>query len=66
VLIVLVDHDLFKSVPLAERADKIVYDSRGIWPDQPCQEPATSKRHAGRHSTGEADFVAKRRSRPSA
>jgi UDP-N-acetyl-D-mannosaminuronic acid dehydrogenase len=66
VLIVLVDHDLFKSVPLAERADKIVYDSRGIWPDQPCQEPATSQRHAGRHSTGEADFVAKRRSRPSA
>jgi UDP-N-acetyl-D-mannosaminuronic acid dehydrogenase len=22
-------------VPLAERADKIVYDTRGIWPDQP-------------------------------
>jgi UDP-N-acetyl-D-mannosaminuronic acid dehydrogenase len=35
VLIVLVDHDVFKSVPLAERADKIVYDTRGIWPDQP-------------------------------
>jgi len=34
-MIVLVDHELFKSVPLDERADKIVYDTRGIWPDQP-------------------------------
>ncbi len=35
IMIVLVDHDMFKSVPLDERADKIVYDTRGIWPDQP-------------------------------
>jgi UDP-N-acetyl-D-mannosaminuronic acid dehydrogenase len=35
VLIVLVDHDVFRSVPLAERAGKAVYDTRGIWPDQP-------------------------------
>jgi len=35
ILIVLVDHDLFKSIPLSERANKIVYDTRGIWPDQP-------------------------------
>lgn len=35
ILIVLVDHDVFKSVPLDERADKHVYDTRGIWPDQP-------------------------------
>jgi len=35
ILIVLVDHDLFRSVPLAERAHKLVYDTRGIWPDQP-------------------------------
>ncbi|MCB2047572.1 MAG: UDP-N-acetyl-D-mannosamine dehydrogenase [Novosphingobium sp.] len=35
VLIVLVDHDLFRVVPLAERASKVVYDTRGIWPDQP-------------------------------
>ncbi|MFC4253801.1 UDP-N-acetyl-D-mannosamine dehydrogenase [Altererythrobacter xixiisoli] len=35
VLIVLVDHDVFRSVPLAERAHKAVYDTRGIWPDQP-------------------------------
>ncbi|BBC71404.1 UDP-N-acetyl-D-mannosaminuronic acid dehydrogenase [Altererythrobacter sp. B11] len=39
VLIVLVDHDVFKSVPLAERADKVVYDTRGIWPDQPQLAP---------------------------
>jgi UDP-N-acetyl-D-mannosaminuronic acid dehydrogenase len=34
-LITLVDHDAFKAIPLAERAGKIVYDVRGIWPDQP-------------------------------
>lgn len=40
--IVLVDHDIFKSVPLDERADKVVYDTRGIWPDQPAPVPAPS------------------------
>jgi UDP-N-acetyl-D-mannosaminuronic acid dehydrogenase len=35
ILIVLVDHDVFRVVPLAERADKLVYDTRGVWPDQP-------------------------------
>lgn len=35
IMIVLVDHDVFRSVPLVERADKLVYDARGIWPDQP-------------------------------
>jgi len=35
ILIVLVDHDVFRVVPLAERASKLVYDTRGIWPDQP-------------------------------
>ena len=34
-LIVLVDHDVFRVVPLVERAGKVVYDTRGIWPDQP-------------------------------
>ncbi|MBN8816714.1 MAG: UDP-N-acetyl-D-mannosamine dehydrogenase [Sphingomonas sp.] len=34
-MIVLVDHDVFKSVPLEERTDKVVLDTRGIWPDQP-------------------------------
>ncbi len=36
-LIVLVDHDIFKSVPLEERAAKSVYDTRGVWPDQPAR-----------------------------
>jgi UDP-N-acetyl-D-mannosaminuronic acid dehydrogenase len=35
VMIVLVDHDVFKSVPLEERVDKQVLDTRGIWADQP-------------------------------
>ena len=35
IMIVLVDHDIFKSIPLEERAGKHVLDSRGIWPDQP-------------------------------
>ena len=35
ILIVLVDHDQFKAVPLAERVGKLVYDTRGIWLDQP-------------------------------
>ncbi|OWK33265.1 UDP-N-acetyl-D-mannosamine dehydrogenase [Sphingomonas dokdonensis] len=34
-MIVLVDHDVFRSVPLEERATKQVLDTRGIWPDQP-------------------------------
>ena len=34
-MIVLVDHDLFRSVPLDERSGKAVLDTRGIWPDQP-------------------------------
>jgi UDP-N-acetyl-D-mannosaminuronic acid dehydrogenase len=40
ILIPLVDHDVFKSIPLAERAGKLVYDTRGIWPDQ---EPAKAQ-----------------------
>ncbi|MET4897242.1 UDP-N-acetyl-D-mannosamine dehydrogenase [Sphingomonadaceae bacterium jetA1] len=34
VMIVLVDHDLFRSVPLEERRGKTVLDTRGLWPDQ--------------------------------
>ncbi|MEO8722640.1 MAG: UDP-N-acetyl-D-mannosamine dehydrogenase [Sphingobium sp.] len=37
VFIVLVDHDMFKSVPVDERAGKAVYDTRGIWADQPAR-----------------------------
>ena len=49
ILIVLVDHDLFRVVPLAERVDKLVYDTRGIWPDQPVStnSPVTELRLAG-------------------
>lgn len=46
VLIVLVDHDVFRSVPLAERAGKVVYDTRGIWPDQPGEPAAEGLRLA--------------------
>ncbi|GGO99353.1 UDP-N-acetyl-D-mannosamine dehydrogenase [Stakelama pacifica] len=35
VFIVLVDHEVFRSIPLAERRNKHVLDTRGIWPDQP-------------------------------
>ncbi|QDM41319.1 UDP-N-acetyl-D-mannosamine dehydrogenase [Altererythrobacter sp. TH136] len=38
VLIVLVDHDVFRVVPLEERSRAAVYDTRGIWPD--AGEPA--------------------------
>lgn len=37
-LIILVDHDLFRSVPVEERAGKLVYDTRGLWRDQPAAE----------------------------
>ena len=30
-LVVLVDHDIFKSVPTDERTGKTIYDTRGIW-----------------------------------
>ena len=40
IFIVLVDHEIFRSVPLEERAGKSVIDTRGIWPDQP-RLPAT-------------------------
>jgi len=32
ILILLVDHDVFKAVPAEERQHAIVYDTRGIWP----------------------------------
>ena len=42
---ILVDHDMFKSVPVDERVGKAVYDTRGIWPDQPRRfaEPAPGR-----------------------
>lgn len=47
ILITLVDHDAFKAIPLAERADKIVYDVRGIWHDQPDHAPQRHLRLVG-------------------
>ncbi len=48
IMIVLVDHDVFKSVPVDERGDKTVYDTRGIWPDQPRpREPGQQWRLVG-------------------
>jgi len=34
-MIVLVDHDVFRAVPVAERETKTILDTRGIWTDQP-------------------------------
>lgn len=42
IFVTLVDHDMFKSIPLDERADKYVYDARGIWPDQPRPRPISA------------------------
>ena len=48
VLIVLVDHDVFRAIPLAERSRAAVYDTRGIWPDQPAAiKPTKGLRLAG-------------------
>ncbi|MBU0668838.1 MAG: UDP-N-acetyl-D-mannosamine dehydrogenase, partial [Alphaproteobacteria bacterium] len=33
IIVVLVDHDIFKVVPPEERQGALVYDTRGIWPD---------------------------------
>ena len=46
VLIVLVDHDVFRVIPLAERTRAAVYDTRGIWPDQPATPPSSGLRLA--------------------
>ena len=46
ILIVLVDHEVFRAVPVAERVGKVVYDTRGIWGLQP-DPPAPSLRLAG-------------------
>jgi UDP-N-acetyl-D-mannosaminuronic acid dehydrogenase len=41
-MITLTDHDMFKSIPLDERAGKVVYDTRGIWPDHPDNRQAVT------------------------
>ena len=47
VMIVLVDHDVFRSVPLEERDGKQVLDTRGIWPDQPQPRASSPLRMTG-------------------
>ncbi len=47
ILIVLVDHDVFKVVPAEERARALVYDTRGIWGDATPPSPAERLRLAG-------------------
>ncbi len=47
VLILLVDHDLFRSVPLAERAGKAIYDTRGLWSERPDAGERETLRKAG-------------------
>ncbi|HEX8414702.1 MAG TPA: UDP-N-acetyl-D-mannosamine dehydrogenase [Sphingomicrobium sp.] len=47
IMVVLVDHDLFRSVPLQERARKTVLDTRGIWPDQPVRAAFSPLRRVG-------------------
>ena len=45
VAIVLVDHDQFKIVPLAERRHLAVLDTRGIWQDMPNRDFAAREFH---------------------
>ncbi|HEU0044550.1 UDP-N-acetyl-D-mannosamine dehydrogenase [Sphingomonas sp.] len=45
-MVVLVDHDLFRSVPVEERVGKTILDTRGIWLDQPRALPAPPLRLA--------------------
>jgi UDP-N-acetyl-D-mannosaminuronic acid dehydrogenase len=42
-LVILVDHDLFRSIPMQERVGKHVYDARGIWPDQLAPAPVAPR-----------------------
>ncbi|KHA63530.1 MULTISPECIES: UDP-N-acetyl-D-mannosamine dehydrogenase [unclassified Sphingomonas] len=47
IMVVLVDHDVFRSIPLEERSEKTVLDTRGIWPDQPRSPAQPAARLAG-------------------
>ncbi|MEG8046765.1 UDP-N-acetyl-D-mannosamine dehydrogenase [Sphingomonas aerolata] len=47
IMVVLVDHDVFRSIPLEERGEKTVLDTRGIWPDQPRGPAQQAARTAG-------------------
>jgi len=47
ILIVLVDHDVFRVVPPEERGNALVYDTRGIWPGARTVPAAPGLRLAG-------------------
>ncbi len=47
VMIVLVDHEVFKAVPAEERVGAVVYDTRGIWGDMAADKSAPGLRLAG-------------------
>ncbi|WP_419716232.1 UDP-N-acetyl-D-mannosamine dehydrogenase [Altererythrobacter aquiaggeris] len=47
IMIVLVDHDVFRVIPAEERGHIIAYDTRGIWPDAAKTAPAPGLRLAG-------------------
>ncbi len=47
VLVVLVDHDVFKAVPIEERVGAAVYDTRGVWPDTAPDRARPALRLAG-------------------
>lgn len=48
-LVLLVDHAVFRTVPAAKRADKVIYDTRGLWGNTPSAVPTlnSSRRWAG-------------------
>lgn len=39
-LILLVDHSLFRAVPVSKRVGKVIYDTRGLWGDETATAPA--------------------------
>jgi UDP-N-acetyl-D-mannosaminuronic acid dehydrogenase len=47
ILIVLVDHDIFRVIPYEERGRAIVYDTRGIWPETIPKSASQQLRIAG-------------------
>jgi UDP-N-acetyl-D-mannosaminuronic acid dehydrogenase len=46
ILVVLVDHDIFKKVSEAQRAGAIIYDTRGIWTKGSATDARAVQRHA--------------------
>jgi UDP-N-acetyl-D-mannosaminuronic acid dehydrogenase len=47
ILVVLVDHDVFRAVPAEERGAALIYDTRGIWTDRAAPATAVPLRLVG-------------------